>query len=488
MNPVYLFLALAIWILLAVIIAHYARTKIGITLEDFFLANRALGGFISAMTYSATTYSAFMMIGLVGFVYSSGVAAFGFEMTYLIFTVLLLSIFAPRFWSAGRKHGYITPPEMLADRYENRWVGVMASVISLVMLIPYTSVQLMGAGYLFSGLTDGQVPFMVGVLFMAAFSSFIALWAGMKSVSWTDALQALTMLVSAFILLFFVFYNFFGGPVGFFTTIQAEHPGLLKVNWDSKFFIGLSLPWAFFALTNPQVSQRLFVSKDIKSLKRMIIFFSIFGLIYTIITTLLGLAAADIVPGLNQADQAMPQLLTKIPQALAVIIFLGIFAAASSTLGSIMLSLSSTSTRDILKAVRPDVSKEVELFAGKLLIVSLMAVSVVFAWFQFSLIAILSAMASGGLLVLAPSMVGAFFWERGTDKGALFSMFIGGVTTVVLYILAFQIYGGIKWWPSIIGFSVTLLLFVGIGLITEAPEGAEDFIKGVEEEMERRGF
>lgn len=333
MKPVFLFIALAVWIFLAVVIAYYSRERIGISITDFFLANRKLGGFISAMTYSATTYSAFMMIGLVGLVYSTGVGAFGFEITYLIFTVFLLIIFAPRFWSAGQKYDFITPSEMMSYRYNNKLVGMIATLIALVMLIPYASVQMMGAGYLFSSLTNGQIPYMVGVLFMAGFSAFAAIWAGMKSVSWTDALQAITMLVSAVILLLFVFYTFFGGPVSFFNTLQSQNPGLLKMSWDPKLFIGLSLPWAFFALTNPQVSQRLFVSKDVDSLKRMIIYFSLFGLIYTVITTLLGFSAGNILPGLDKADQAMPVLLTQVPQILALIIFLGIFAAASSTLG-----------------------------------------------------------------------------------------------------------------------------------------------------------
>ncbi|MFW6305595.1 MAG: sodium:solute symporter family transporter, partial [Candidatus Saliniplasma sp.] len=199
MSPYYLFLGLGVWIVFGILIANYAKRHMGIGLEDFFLANRMIGGFVSAMTYSATTFSAFMMIGLVGLVYSTGVGAFGFEMTYLMFTVLLLGIFAPRFWSAGKKFDYLTPSEMLSDRYEDDRVGMTSTVVFLVMLIPYASIQMMGAGFLFHGLTGGQVPYIVGVLVMAIFSGFAALWAGMRSVSWTDAFQGMTMLIASLI-------------------------------------------------------------------------------------------------------------------------------------------------------------------------------------------------------------------------------------------------------------------------------------------------
>ncbi|MFW6040279.1 MAG: sodium:solute symporter family protein [Thermoplasmatota archaeon] len=485
MRPIYLYLALAIWAIFGVVIANYAKRYMGIGLEDFYLANRKIGGFLSAMTYSATTYSAFMMIGLVGLVYSTGVGAFGFEMTYLIFTVLLLIIFAPRFWSAGRRFNYLTPPEMLADRYGNKWVGVIATIVFLVMLIPYASVQMMGAGYLFLGLSGGDVPFMTGVLIMAGFSGFAAIWAGMHSVSWTDAFQAIIMMISAVLLLLYIFYVFFGGPVSFFTTIELQNPDLLKMNWSFKMFIGLSLPWAFFALTNPQVSQRMFVSKNVKSLKKMIIYFAIFGLVYTIITTLLGFSAANHIPGLADADEAMPALLGNVPTLLALIIFISIFAAASSTLGSIVLTLSSMTTRDIATAFNKELSERAQLIIGKTTIIVIIVVCIFFASLRLNLIAILSAMASGGLLVTAPSLIGTFFWKNGTAEGAIVSMAVGGTLTGAMYVGNYYPLG---WWPSIWGFVITILLFVGVSYFTETPEKTDKFLNEVDKEMEKHGF
>ncbi|MFW5898560.1 MAG: sodium:solute symporter family protein [Candidatus Saliniplasma sp.] len=485
MSPYYLFLGLGVWIVFGILIANYAKRHMGIGLEDFFLANRMIGGFVSAMTYSATTFSAFMMIGLVGLVYSTGVGAFGFEMTYLMFTVLLLGIFAPRFWSAGKKFDYLTPSEMLSDRYEDDRVGMMSTVVFLIMLIPYSSIQMMGAGFLFHGLTGGQVPYIVGVLVMAIFSGFAALWAGMRSVSWTDAFQAVTMLISALILLFYIFYYIFNGPIDFFSTISIQNPELLRFTWDIETFIGLSLPWAFFALTNPQVSQRMFVSKDVKSLKKMVIYFSIFAFIYTIITTLFGFAIANHIPGLATADSAMPKLLAQVPAVLAVIIFVGIFAAASSTLGSVILTLSSMTTRDLAQPLGENFSEKQQLLIGKGTIVVLIFVCIIFASLKLELIAVLSAMASGGLLVTAPALIGTFFWKRGTAAGALTSMMGGGIVTGSMFIFNIYPFG---WWPSIWGFMVTIILYVSVSLFTSPPEGSDEFLEAVEQEMEKHGF
>ncbi|KXB05495.1 hypothetical protein AKJ50_00770 [candidate division MSBL1 archaeon SCGC-AAA382A13] len=485
MKPIYVYIAIAIWAVVGLFIAQLARKRMGKGIPEFYIGGRKIGGFISGMTYAATTYSAFMMVGLVGLTYTSGVAALGFELTYLIFTMFFLFLFAPRFWAAGKKYNYTTPPDLLADRYESDYVGMIASILALVMLIPYASVQLMGAGYLFNGLTGGQIPYMWGVFAMAIFSGITAFWAGFRSVSWTDAFQAITMLVTSLILLFFVFYHFFGSPIEFISTISTQNPELLKINWSFKRFLGLSLPWAFFALSNPQVSQRMFVSENIASLKRMIIYFSIFGFIYTIITTLLGFSAANILPGLEVADQAMPALLKKVPISLGLIVFVGIFAAATSTLGSIILTLSSLGTENIVKPLKPEISENTRIFIGRIIILGLLIICVGFSALKFNLIAILSSMASGGLLISVPAFFGAFFWREGTDIGAIWSIIIGGTITGALYISGWNPFG---WWPPIWGLLISTSIFIGLSLITETPEKADEFINHLEKEIDKHNF
>jgi len=101
---------IAIYIVVGLAIAIMARRQLGAGMSEFFLADRKVGGFVLALTYSATTYSAFMMIGLAGLTYFSGVGALGFELTYLC-GMFMMVFFLPRFWLAGKKYGYISPIE-----------------------------------------------------------------------------------------------------------------------------------------------------------------------------------------------------------------------------------------------------------------------------------------------------------------------------------------------------------------------------------------
>src|SRR5690554_4453353 len=185
-----------IYIVLALFVAYLSRVGPSTSMSDYFLGGRMMGGVVSALSYSATTYSAFMMVGLAGLTYRGGVGALGFEIIYFA-GVSLVAIFGPRFWAVGRHYGFVTPYEMLGHRYGTRWVAVAAGLVSLVFLIPYCAVQLAGVGYLLAGMTDGGIPFGVGILVATVLAIVLSYIAGIRSVMWTDSLQALVMIVAA---------------------------------------------------------------------------------------------------------------------------------------------------------------------------------------------------------------------------------------------------------------------------------------------------
>jgi SSS family solute:Na+ symporter len=475
-------------------IALMARRRLGGGVSEFFLANRKVGGFVSALTYSATTYSAFMMIGLAGLTYLTGVGALGFELTYLC-GMFMMVFFLPRFWLVGKKFGYVSPMELLSDRYQNRGVGATAAILALVFLVPYAAVQLMGVGFLMNGISQGAIPVVVGIIIAVLCAIAWSNIAGMRSVAWTDAFQAIIMItVSAAVL--GVVVSALGGFGSFFDRLESASPGLLTVptaggSWSINMFIGLALPWLFFLISNPQVSQRLFIPKSVTAMKQMLGGFLIFGFIYTLISVLWGFSATLLVPGVENADKVTPALLASpiIPTGLAIIVMIGITAAAISTIDSILLTLSSVWARDIHKGlINSRVSEKRELKIGQWVIPIMAIIAFLFAWWaaeqpgnilEFT-IAPLSAAASAGLLMAVPTIFGAFFWKRATATGAIVSCIVGAVVVLILQILSYpQVLGWrpLGWWPGTWGFVVCVPLFIGISLATKPPrDKAEEFI------------
>ncbi len=477
---------IAVYIAVGLAIAVMARRRLGVGMSEFFLANRKVGGFVSALTYSATTYSAFMMIGLAGLTYLSGVGALGFELTYLC-GMFMMVFFLPRFWLVGKKYGYVSPMELLSDRYQSRWVGATAGILALVFLVPYGAVQLMGVGYLMNGISQGVIPVVAGIIIAVVCAIAWSNIAGMRSVAWTDAFQALVMIVTSAAVLGVV-VNALGGFGSFFSRLEEASPGLLTVptakgSWNINMFIGLALPWLFFLISNPQVSQRLFIPKSVTAMKQMLGGFLVFGFIYTLISVLWGFSATLLVPGLENADKAAPTLLTLpiIPMGLAIIVMIGITAAAISTIDSILLTLSSVWARDIHKGlINPKVSEKGELKVGKWVIPIMAIIAFLFAWgvaekpgLDF-MIAPLSSAASAGLLMAVPTIFGAFFWKRATALGAVVSCIAGAIVVLVFQLTGWKPLG---WWPGTWGFIVCVPLFIGVSLATKPPvKRAEEFI------------
>lgn len=484
--------AVAIYVVIATGIAFLARGGAGASpgsLADYFIWNRGMGGILAALSYAATTYSAFMLVGLAGLTYAGGVGALGFEMVYFS-GLILVAFFGPRFLLVGKRFGYVTPSEMLGDRYGSRAVAIVVALASIVFLIPYSAVQLAGIGYLLAGATEGAISFTVGTLIATALALVFAFVAGIRSVAWTDALQMVIMLVTASIAVLLA-VNYLGGFGELFGRVSAEHPGALSVPGNGYFsfsvFLGLTLPWFFFSLTNPQVSQRLFMLGTMKNLRRMLLGFLILGFFYTLVAVLWGYAALVRFPDLESADLASPALLASdlVPTVVAVIMIVGILAAAISTIDSILLTLSSMIARDVYGNSPGGGDESRQLFVGKLIIPVIAIMALLFAGLRLDLIAVLAVSSSAGLLVTVPAIIGAFFWRRGTAAGVLTSVIVGGLLVAILEIFQTRPLGqGSGIW----GLLVAVVLYVGVSFLTRTPERkADEFMGYLHDALKDRG-
>ena len=489
MSASTIYIALFLYFIVGSIIARQARSKLGSGVNDFFLASRSLGGIVAALTYSATTYSAFMLVGLAGFTYIGGVGALGFELIYLS-GLVLVAFFGPRFWLVGNKYNYLTPTEMLGDRYQSKAVAVVSATAAVIFLIPYSAVQLIGIGALLEGISGGAIPYLAGVGIAAVVAVYWTWSGGLKAVAWTDSLQAAVMIIVAVLSVLFIVYRGFGGFGGMISQLETQYPAWLAVPGPGFFnihaFVGLTLPWFFFSLSNPQVSQRLFMPRSLGQMRIMVMGFLVFGFIYTLVSILWGFSARLLLPDLAAADSATPVLLSLniVPSIIALLVMLGISAAAISTVNSIILSLSSMVCRDIFKNVSTEADENRELLVGKIFVPLFTVFIFIFATYRLDLIAALSVASSAGLLVMVPALVGCFYWKRGSAPAVLISVIVGGLLATFLQFSGLRPLG---MWPGVWSGITALILFIGVSLVTKPPlEKAEEFIGYVQNELNRR--
>lgn len=484
-SPFLIWGAVAVFAAFGLTLAWRATRENSGTSADYYLGGRSFGGLVAGLSYAATTYSAFMLVVLTGLTYRGGIGALGFELIYFAGLTLLV-IFAPRFWLAARKWGFISPAEMLGARYGSRSVARLAAFVALLFLMPYCTTQMAGVGLLLSGVTGGEITLFQAVATGAVLAMVWTLFAGLRSVAWTDAVQAVVMLGSSLLAIGFA-VSAIGGWGAFARATEATQALRLTVPgpglWSFGTFFALSFPWFFFAISNPQVSQRLFILRDMAAMKRMVLWVLGFGLIFTLIAVIWGFAALQLAPGLENPNMATPALLTSgaIPTPVAILLILGILAAAVSTLDSIALTLASMVARDVL----PKLPEARQILIGRIVVVLVILFAAGFALQKAKIVDQLAALSAAGLLVTVPAIIGAYFWRRGTATGALVSMAVGAIVAILMVVI-----GGTSVFNPVLSLTVagvSTALFVGVSLLSKPSPQALDFKTGLREDLDRHG-
>lgn len=429
---------IAIWIIIGYLIlclgiAYYSYRKRGNSLEDFFLGRRQTGAFIGFMTFSATLYSSFMLVGMPGFFYTHGIGAWAFVMFADVLMAVLLYFVGRKMWEISKEKGIITPTEFVEKRY-NRVVGITAVVISFVFLLPYISTQIIGAGIIL-GSVIGLPPLVLSLIIAIIIFIYSEL-GGMRSVSWTDALQG-SILVFVSLVVMLGVISHFGGVASMFSSL-SEQTDVLSIPGPNGYFT-LPMLFSFFLMiflmpvTQPQLSMRFFILKDKKALRTMMFAIPVFAVLAIVPTMFVGFGARLLDPALASGDLALSTVLGLFPPVIVAIAIVGVIAASMSTADSQVLALSSLVTRDLFRG---------KIRTARLSMFIIIGLAVLIAVQPPKLIVTLSILSFAGTLQLAPAMIGGLFWKKGNSTGALASM-LSGIAIMVLY----------QWfWTSPMGF------------------------------------
>ena len=415
--------------------------------EAYFIGSRGMGWIVTALTYAATTYSSFMMVGLVGLSYATGIGAMVFEMTYLVATVVLLSVYGNRIRVLSSEKKMVSPMELFSDRF-GRTAGTMGAVVSVAALVPYTAAQVIGLSIIFQNF---GISYGTGVIIAAVLICIWSLVGGLRGVALTDAVQGLFMIAVATAAIIWAGKTFRGVETSTFPNAV----------WTPVFFINITLPWAFFALTNPQVVQRLFILKDREGLKKMIILFALIGTVYTLITCFLGFSAKfatgnGILPAIEGRDNVILGILEKAGSGLGLVIALSIVFASISTSNSIILTLSSIVTRDIVRDTK-------KLWYGRVFIIIITAFVAFFAMRRTSYIVELSVSTSRILMCFLPLFFDIFHVGRGKTR----RMKITGPLTITGGAASAIIFGKLGLSLSSVWTLAAAFVFYGAGILLD---------------------
>lgn len=464
-----IFLALVVaYFVFLIALGIYAHRRTKKTPEDYFLANRTFGPFILFFTLAATNFSAFTFLGFAGKAYSSGFGQYGIMGFGTAIMAIMFFVIGRKVWKLGKEKNYITPPELIGDRFNSISLRLIFMLVMVIFTIPYLATQAIGAGLLIQYMTD--ISWQVGAIIVMIIIMVYVLSGGMRGSGWTDVAQGIIMILAMSVAVVFIAVNLGGFEAANAASFSAS-PELFARPGGGEYFLpqiwfSFMLLWIFADPMFPQIFSRFYTAKDEKSLKTSMILYPILVSFLFLFPVLIGVWAhgAGLEVAAGSEDMVLPMMVaTYAPSFVFAFVMVGALAALMSTADSQLLSLSTMLSRDI-----PFKKKKVsEIFIGKILIVILSLFAILFVIGGYDpnvgIMGTLVSTTFSGLAVLCPTTIAALYWERATKYGCIASIIIGEIS---IFLLQFKFLPSYGFLSAIWGILIAIIALIVVSYLT----------------------
>ncbi len=476
--------------------------------EGFYLGGRGIGPLVTAMSAEASDMSSYLLMGIPGLAYLSGVAdaswtAIGLAAgTYLNFLLV-----AKKLRRYSVKLDAITIPSFISKRYDEKKPVIMciSALIILIFFVPYVASGLAAIGKLFNSLFgwDYMAAVVVGAIVIISYTSI----GGFSAVATMDLIQSVIMTCALAVIVVFGVVQAGGMDAviahartlpGFFSfsetynvsTNSAEPYGFIRIismmAWGLGYFGMPHILVRFMAIRNEEeltLSRRIAAVWVVLSMG-VAVFIGIVGH---------AVSSAGRVPFLE--GSATETIIVKLsdllstygifPAIVAGCILAGILAATMSTADSQLLAASSAFSENLVQDVfGVKLTEKQTMLIARLTVVVIAIIALFLARDPDSNVFQIVSFAWAGFgATFGPAILCALFWKRSNRQGIMAGLVAG---SIMIFVWKFQIkpLGGI-WniYELLPAFAVGLAAIVIVSLLTPAPGAA---VEKVFDEVNRK--
>ena len=433
--------------LIGMIYIGFRCSKKNNSTDDFYLGGRKLGPFVTAMSAEASDMSSWLLMGLPGVAYLTGISDAGWTAIGLAAgTYINWLIVAKRIRRYTHTcNNSITIPSFFSNRYrdEKKMLQVIAAIFIVIFFIPYTASGFAACGKLFSSLFG--VKYLTAMIISAIVIVAYTTLGGFLAASTTDFIQSIIMSVALIVVLIFGVET--AGGIGAVIHNASELPGYLSMTLSYDVNTGKAAPYSALTIVStaawglgyfgmPHILLRFMAIEDEKKLKlsRRV------ATIWVVIS-------------------------------LFVAVFIGVIGYTMSKVGALEMLTGSNSETIIVK------------ISALLSQHGVILISVVAAFIarnpDSSVFAIVSFAWAGFGAAFGPVVLFSLFWKRTNKWGALAGMVCGG-SMVFIWKYLIRPLGGI-WniYELLPAFLIACAAIVIVSLLTPKPS------KEIEEEFDR---
>lgn len=486
-------LAIAIYLIAMLAIGIYC-TNMNKNVDDFYLGGRKLGPLVTAMSAEASDMSSWLLMGLPGVAYLTGVADAAWTAIGLaIGTYFNWLIIAKRIRIYSHAVNSITIPDFFSRRYrdDKNILMCIAAIIIIVFFIPYTASGFAACGKLFHSL--------FGINYMAAMIVSAIVIVGYTATGGFFAASATDMVQSAFMTIALIVILIFGVHVaGGFDTIVAnvqDMPGYLNMTETYDVVTGTAEPYSLLTIVSvlawglgycgmPHILLRFMAIEDHEKLKlsrRVATTWVVISMAIAVSIGIVGYAMtqAGAVPFLegSTSETIIVRIADLLSQEgvlmafIAGIIVAGILAATMSTADSQLLASSSSVSQNLLlEFLHLKISEKTAMTIARISVIIISIIAIYIARDpDSSVFAIVSFAWAGFGASFGPVVVFALLWKRSNKYGALAGMITGGAMVFIWKYLIAPIGGAFAIYELLPAFVIACVVNVVVSLATSAP-------------------
>lgn len=479
--------SLAAYFIVMIAIGLYGFKESTSDSSGYLLGGRKLGPAVTSLSAGASDMSGWMLLGLPGAMYVSGLSASWIAFGLLLGALTNYLVVAPRLRVYTEvAHDAITIPEYFEKRFEDRTrlLRVISSIVIVVFFTLYTSSGVVAGGKLFDSAFG--LDYRIGLYVTAGVVVLYTLLGGFMAVSMTDFVQGCIMFV-ALVMVPLVALTGVGGVSELKTTLNEIDPTMLNL-FGGVGLVGIisAMSWGLGYFGQPHIIVRFMAIRSVKDVAAA----RNIGMSWMFVT-IVGALATGLVGLAYVTQRGIP---LEDPETIFIVLssdllfnpYVGgfllaaILAAIMSTISSQLLVSSSSLTEDFYKIFLRRNASETELVTiGRIAVVAVAAVAIALAYNPDSNVLELVSNAWAGFgAAFGPIVILSLFWKRMTRWGALAGMVVGAVTVLLwVYVLGLSP----VMYEIVPGFIACMVTVVVVSLITPGPKAS---VEATHEKME----
>ncbi|WP_319371315.1 sodium/proline symporter PutP [uncultured Ilyobacter sp.] len=422
--------------LIGIGVYFYNKTN---SVEDYLIGGRGMGSWVTALSAQASDMSGWLLMGLPGAVYISGMNQAWIAIGLLVGTYLNWKLVAPRLRVQTEETDTMTISTFLEKKLGDNTglIRNFSAIVTLFFFTIYSSSGLVAAGKLFESMLgiDYKIAVIVGAVTIVTYTFM----GGYLASCWTDFFQG-GLMFAAIIVVPLMALNSAGGTQGVIDAMAAKNISMdIFSNGSEKLgamAIFSSLAWGLGYFGQPHILVRFMSINSVKDLKKS----RLIAMIWVIIS--LGGAIAVGLAGIamfktnldmgGDSERVFIYMISKLFNPwIGGILLAAILSAIMSTIDSQLLVSSTTLTEDFYKYIKKDVKDKELMWVGRFCVIGISLVSVLMALNPSAKVLALVSYAWGGFgAVFGPAILTTLYFKNINWK----SVFMGMVTGMLVLV------------------------------------------------------